>query len=181
MKRGGAAGRSLLTALHISSSRFKIPDPRKVSLIPLNHIVVRKGIGMCSQQLLLGIPTRKVRVTGHHQEFEMLGIHRDELYILMRGAFTPEDRPNLIDAKHSDIDGCGLILFEPLKEDIVDIATSLVCEGTYYKVDASWQHPFHPMQRLGELPWQGLAGGGLTPERTPSDLPYPLLSVWHPS
>ena len=32
----------LFTAFHISSSRFRIPDPRKVSLTPIHCVVVRE-------------------------------------------------------------------------------------------------------------------------------------------
>jgi hypothetical protein len=48
--RGVISG-SLLTAFHISSSRFKIPVPRKVSLTSLHCIVVREGWGALTTAL----------------------------------------------------------------------------------------------------------------------------------
>ena len=69
----------LLTAFHISSSRLRIPVPRKVSL-PRFTRLSRGRIGMDSQQLFLCIPAGEICVASHQQELDVFGVHSDKLY-----------------------------------------------------------------------------------------------------
>ena len=77
----GAVWESLFTAFHISSSRFRIPVPRKVSL-PRFTILSRKRTEIRSQQLFLSIPAEEVCVASHQQELEVFGIHSEKLHML---------------------------------------------------------------------------------------------------
>ena len=79
----------------------------------------------------------------------MLGIHRDilrnfvsKLPVLEK----KEDWVNLVHAKDSDVNNRGLVLFEPLKEEIVDISASLSCERADDEVDVSRQFSLYPAQ-----------------------------------
>ena len=47
---------------------------------------------MRSQQLFLGITAIEVCVVGHHQEFEVLGIHRDKLHAFVSEPPMPGDK-----------------------------------------------------------------------------------------
>ena len=102
---------------------------------------------MHSQQLLLGISTREICVASHQQELEVLGIHCDKLHDFVSEPHTlggTGDRPDLINTKQSEIDGRRLVLFKPLKENIVHMSIPLVCERTDDKVNASRQLSLHP-------------------------------------
>ena len=69
------------------------------------------------------------------------------------------DRADLVNTKHSELDGSRLVLFKQLKEAIVDIPTPLVCECTDDKIDVSWQLSLHPTKCLDHLWWHELAWG----------------------
>ena len=69
-----------LTAFHISSSRLRIPVPRKVSL-PCFTMLSEERIEMDSQQLFLGIPAGEICVASNQQEFYVFGVHSDKLHM----------------------------------------------------------------------------------------------------
>ena len=77
--RGSIQGPSL-TAFHISSSRLRIPVPRKVSLLRFT-MSSQEIIRMDSQQLFLGIPAGEICMAGHQQELDVFGVHSDKLHM----------------------------------------------------------------------------------------------------